>query len=53
VVEIGFIGLGNMDFPVARRLPSLDPSLDVATSADGVIEGPRVKRYVDLSTVGS
>jgi 3-hydroxyisobutyrate dehydrogenase-like beta-hydroxyacid dehydrogenase len=97
-VEIGFIGLGNMGFPVAQRLihaghrviafdtraealarvvalgaraasspkevadsaetvmaslPSLDAALSVATGADGVIEGSRVKRYVDLSTVGS
>ena len=34
-------------------LPSLQASLEVATGADGVIEGSRVKRYVDLSTVGS
>ena len=97
-VEIGFIGLGHMGFPMARRsiqanhhviafdtrtealddvvalgaqaasspkevadwaetvmasLPSLQASLDVATGAVGVIEGSRVKRYVDLSTVGS
>jgi 3-hydroxyisobutyrate dehydrogenase-like beta-hydroxyacid dehydrogenase len=94
-MEIGFIGLGKMGFPMARRLieakhqltvfdtrkeavdklvalgaqaasspkdiadrcetvlaslPSLQASLDVAT---GVIEGKRVKRFVDLSTVGS
>jgi 3-hydroxyisobutyrate dehydrogenase-like beta-hydroxyacid dehydrogenase len=98
MVEIGFIGLGNMGFPMARRLietnhhvvafdtraealasvvalgaqaassgkevadsaetvlaslPSLDSALSVATGASGVIEGSRVKRYVDLSTVGS
>jgi 3-hydroxyisobutyrate dehydrogenase-like beta-hydroxyacid dehydrogenase len=98
MVEIGFIGLGNMGFPMAQRLihaghqviafdtrtevldrvvalgaravsspkevadsaetvmaslPSLDAALSVATGADGVIEGSRVKRYVDLSTVGS
>jgi 3-hydroxyisobutyrate dehydrogenase-like beta-hydroxyacid dehydrogenase len=98
VVEIGFIGLGNMGFPMARRLvqanhdviafdtsssaleravalgahaaasskevadraetvmaslPSPVASLEVATGASGVIEGSRVKRYVDLSTVGS
>jgi 3-hydroxyisobutyrate dehydrogenase-like beta-hydroxyacid dehydrogenase len=97
VVEIGFIGLGSMGFPMARRLiqanhrlvafdtraealdsvvalgaraassprevadaaetvmaslPSLQASLEVATGAEGVIEGSRVKRYVDLSTVG-
>jgi len=97
-MEIGFIGLGNMGFPMARRLlqgnhhvvafdtrvevlervvalgaqaasspkevadraetvmaslPSLHASLDVATGAEGVIEGSRVKRDVDLSTVGS
>jgi 3-hydroxyisobutyrate dehydrogenase-like beta-hydroxyacid dehydrogenase len=97
-VEIGFIGLGNMGFPMARRLieanhhvvafdtraevlervvelgaraassakevadsaetvmaslPSLNAALAVATGVGGVIEGSRVKRYVDLSTVGS
>src|SRR4051812_37258849 len=97
-MDIGFIGLGKMGFPMARRLieakhqlvvydqrkeavekvvalgakaalspkdvadrtetalaslPSLQASLDVATGADGVIEGKRVKRFVDLSTVGS
>jgi 3-hydroxyisobutyrate dehydrogenase-like beta-hydroxyacid dehydrogenase len=96
-MEIGFIGLGNMGFPMARRLiqanhdvvafdtrstalerivalgahtassskevadraetvlaslPSPVASLEVATGASGVIEGSRVKRYVDLSTVG-
>ena len=94
----GFIGLGRMGLPMARRLieagnklivydvrkdavdqlvalgaqaatsprdvadraetvlaslPSLDISLDVATGKDGVIEGSRVKRLVDLSTTGS
>src|SRR5947208_10081039 len=97
-MEIGFIGLGKMGFPMARRLieakhslvvfdqrteavdrlvalgaqaasspkeiadrvetvlaslPSLQASLDVATGPGGVIEGARVKRFVDLSTVGS
>jgi 3-hydroxyisobutyrate dehydrogenase-like beta-hydroxyacid dehydrogenase len=97
-MEIGFIGLGNMGFPMARRLveahhdlvvydiraeavdrlaalgaraasstkevadraetvmaslPSLQASLDVATSAGGVVDGARVKRFVDFSTVGS
>ena len=97
-MEIGFIGLGNMGFPMARRLiqgnhdviafdtrgaaldrlvalgaraasspkevadhaetvmaslPSPAASLEVATGAEGVIEGSRVKRYVDFSTVGS
>jgi 3-hydroxyisobutyrate dehydrogenase-like beta-hydroxyacid dehydrogenase len=97
-VEIGFIGLGNMGFPMARRLiqanhqvvafdtrseavdrlvalgaqaaasskevadraetvmaslPTPQASLEVATGSAGVIEGSRVKRYVDLSTVGS
>jgi 3-hydroxyisobutyrate dehydrogenase-like beta-hydroxyacid dehydrogenase len=97
-MQIGFIGLGNMGFPMARRLlearhhlvvfdqrtqtmdklvalgaqaasspkdvadraetvmaslPSLQASLDVATGKDGVIEGKRVRRFVDLSTVGS
>src|SRR6202012_1899329 len=97
-MHIGFIGLGKMGFPMARRLieakhrlvvfdtrkevvdqlvalgaqaasspkdvadrvdtvmaslPSLQASLDVATGKDGVIEGKTVKRFVDLSTVGS
>src|SRR3954452_24342116 len=97
-MDIGFIGLGKMGFPMARRLieanhqlivfdqrkeavdklaalgaqaasspkdvadrtenvmaslPSLQASLDVATGGGGVIEGRRVKRFVDLSTVGS
>ena len=95
---IGFIGLGNMGFPMACRLiganhdviafdarsaavervvalgaraasspkevadqaatvlaslPSPTASLQVATGPEGVIEGSRAKRYVDLSTVGS
>jgi 3-hydroxyisobutyrate dehydrogenase-like beta-hydroxyacid dehydrogenase len=97
-MDIGFIGLGNMGFPMARRLieaghslvvsdtrkdvvdrlvargakaatspkdvadqaetvmaslPSLQASLAVATGEGGVIEGSSVKRFVDLSTVGS
>src|SRR5207302_3814334 len=38
---------------VLASLPSLQASLEVATGNDGVIEGKRVKRFVDLSTVGS
>src|SRR6202012_5119256 len=38
---------------VMASLPSLQASLDVATGAGGVIEGKRVKRFIDLSTVGS
>src|ERR1700676_2729092 len=98
IMEIGFIGLGKMGFPMARRLieaghqlvvfdqrkeavdrlvalgaraassprdvadraetvlaslPSLQASLEVATGKDGVIEGKRIRRFVDLSTVGS
>ena len=97
-MDIGFIGLGNMGSPMARRLieaghqlivfdqrkeamaklvalgakvasspkdvadraetvmaslPSLQASLDVATGKDGVVEGKRDRRFVDLSTVGS
>ncbi len=97
-MDIGFIGLGKMGFPMARRLieakhqlvvfdqrreavdklvemgaqaasspkeiadrtetvlaslPSLQASLEVATGAGGVIDGKTVKRFVDLSTVGS
>lgn len=95
---LGFIGLGNMGFPMAARLieagypvtvfdtrpdivatavergaqaassprdvadraetvlaslPSVQASRDVATGPDGVIGGQRIKRFVDLSTVGS
>jgi 3-hydroxyisobutyrate dehydrogenase-like beta-hydroxyacid dehydrogenase len=97
-MDIGFIGLGKMGFPMARRLieakhqlvvfdqrqeavdrlvalgavaatspkdvadraetvlaslPSLQASLEVATGTGGVIEGRLIKRFVDLSTVGS
>ncbi|OBJ19404.1 oxidoreductase [Mycobacterium colombiense] len=97
-MDVGFIGLGNMGFPMACRLieerhdvvafdtrgealervvalgarrasspkevadgadtvmaslPTPGASLAVATGPAGVIEGARVKRYVDLSTVGS
>src|SRR5664279_5121177 len=38
---------------VMASLPSLQASLEVATGAGGVIEGKRVKRFVDLSTVGA
>lgn len=38
---------------VMASLPSLDASLQVATGADGVIAGRRIRRFVDLSTVGS
>jgi 3-hydroxyisobutyrate dehydrogenase-like beta-hydroxyacid dehydrogenase len=38
---------------VLASLPSVQASRDVATGPDGVIEGRRVKRFVDLSTVGS
>jgi 3-hydroxyisobutyrate dehydrogenase-like beta-hydroxyacid dehydrogenase len=96
-MAVGFIGLGNMGFPMARHLiqgdrdviafdtrgaaldrivalgaraassakdvadraetvmaslPSPAASMEVATGAAGVIEGSRIKRYVDLSTVG-
>jgi 3-hydroxyisobutyrate dehydrogenase-like beta-hydroxyacid dehydrogenase len=91
-MDIGFIGLGKMGFPMARRLieakhqlvvfdqrqeavdrlaalgaqaasstkevadraeivlaslPSLQASLEVATGTGGVIEGKRVRRFVD------
>src|SRR6201995_3563670 len=97
-MDIGFIGLGRMGFPMARRLveakhsltvfdtqkaavdrmvalgaqaasspkdvadrvetvmvslPSLQVTLEVATGKDGVIEGRKVKRLLDLSTTGS
>jgi 3-hydroxyisobutyrate dehydrogenase-like beta-hydroxyacid dehydrogenase len=38
---------------VLASLPSLQASLEVATGENGVSEGKRVKRFVDLSTVGS
>jgi hypothetical protein len=97
-MEIGFIGLGNMGQPMARRLieaghklviydtrndavaplvalgaqlasspqdvadrvetvmaslPSLQISQRVALGEGGVINGKKVKRYIDLSTTGS
>jgi len=97
-MDIGFIGLGQMGFHMARRLleaghrvlvldrrreamdrlialgahgrdtaraladevetvmvslPTPDVVLAVATGAAGVIEGKRVRRFVDLSTTGS
>ena len=97
-MDIGFIGLGQMGFHMARRLveaghhvtvfdvrseainrltalgaravaspravadevetvmaslPTPDIVLAVATGADGVIEGGRVRRFVDLSTTGA
>ena len=97
-MDIGFIGLGQMGFHMARRLveaghrvivfdmrreavdrltalgaqaakspremadqvetvmaslPTPDTVLAVATGADGVIEGKRVRRFVDLSTTGA
>ncbi len=97
-MEIGFIGLGNMGYPMARRLveaghklivydtsgqmmsrltslgavaaksardvadqvetvmaslPTPDIVLAVATGKDGVIEGRKVKRFLDLSTTGA
>ncbi|OBB19163.1 oxidoreductase [Mycobacteriaceae bacterium 1482268.1] len=97
-MEIGFIGLGNMGFPMVRRLlgvghevlicdkrdqiadaavaigaqassspkdiadrvetvlaslPSPQASVDVATGPDGLVHGARIRRFVDLSTVGS
>lgn len=97
-MDVGFVGLGNMGFPMACRLireghdvvafdtrgealeravalgarpasspkdvadladtvlaslPTPGASLEVATGPAGVIEGARVQRYVDLSTVGS
>lgn len=38
---------------VMASLPTPGASLDVATGPAGVIEGARIERYVDLSTVGS
>ena len=98
-MDIGFIGLGNMGYPMARRLveaghklivydtsgqmvsradqarrasrrnrpsdvadrvetvmaslPTPDIVLAVATGKDGVIEGKKVKRFLDLSTTGA
>jgi 3-hydroxyisobutyrate dehydrogenase-like beta-hydroxyacid dehydrogenase len=98
MVDIGFIGLGHMGFPMARRLidagydviafdtrtealhglvalgarpasspkgvadvaetvmaslPSAHVALEVAAGAAGVVGGGQVRRYVDLSTIGS
>ena len=97
-MDIGFIGLGNMGYPMARRLveaghklvvydtsgqmmsrmtalgavaatsprdvadkaetvmaslPTPDIVMAVAAGKDGVIEGKKVKRFLDLSTTGS
>jgi 3-hydroxyisobutyrate dehydrogenase-like beta-hydroxyacid dehydrogenase len=97
-MDIGFIGLGNMGYPMARRLveaghklivydtngqmvsrltnlgaiaatsprdvadrvetvmaslPTPDIVLAVATGKDGVIEGKKVKRFLDMSTTGA
>jgi len=97
-MDIGFIGLGNMGYPMARRLveaghklvvydtngqmvsrltnlgavaakspkdvadqvetvmaslPTPDIVLSVATGKDGVIEGKKVKRFLDMSTTGA
>src|SRR3954468_22578032 len=97
-MDIGFIGLGNMGYPMARRLveaghklvvydtsgqmmsrltalgavgaksardvadqvetvmaslPTPDIVLGVATGKDGVIEGRKVKPFLDLSTPGA
>jgi 3-hydroxyisobutyrate dehydrogenase-like beta-hydroxyacid dehydrogenase len=97
-MDIGFIGLGNMGFHMARRLieaghsvialdtrkealdrivalggkpaasakevadraetvmaslPTPDIVLAVATGAGGIIDGQRVRRFVDLSTTGA
>jgi 3-hydroxyisobutyrate dehydrogenase-like beta-hydroxyacid dehydrogenase len=38
---------------VMASLPSVDTVLAVATGKDGVIEGKKVKRFVDLSTTGA
>jgi 3-hydroxyisobutyrate dehydrogenase-like beta-hydroxyacid dehydrogenase len=38
---------------VMASLPSLDAVWQVATGRDGVIEGGRIKRFVDLSTSGA
>jgi 3-hydroxyisobutyrate dehydrogenase-like beta-hydroxyacid dehydrogenase len=38
---------------VMASLPSLDAVLAVATGKDGVIEGKKVQRFVDLSTTGA
>ena len=97
-MDIGFIGLGNMGYPMARRLveaghklivydtngqmvsrltnlgavaatsprdvadrvetvmaslPTPDIVLSIATGKDGVIEGSKVKRFLDMSTTGA
>ena len=38
---------------VFASLPSLQAFIDVATGSGGVIAGSKVKRFIDLSTVGS
>ncbi|MFV8047932.1 NAD(P)-dependent oxidoreductase [Mycobacterium sp. 48b] len=38
---------------VLASLPSLQASCDVATGTDGVMHGSRVRRFIDLSTIGA
>jgi hypothetical protein len=45
--------VGDRVETVMASLPSLQASLEVATGKDGVIEGKKVKRFLDLSTTGS
>src|SRR6201997_5831086 len=45
--------VADMVETVMASLPTPDIVLKVATGADGVIEGKRVKRFVDLSTTGA
>src|ERR1700741_3421632 len=97
-MDIGFIGLGNMGYPMARplveaghklivydpngqmvsrltnlgavaaksakdvadqvetvmaSLPTPDIVYAVATGKDGVIEGKKIKRFLDMSTTGA
>jgi 3-hydroxyisobutyrate dehydrogenase-like beta-hydroxyacid dehydrogenase len=44
---------GDRAETVLASLPSVQASLDVATGPDGIINGQRVQRFVDLSTVGA
>ncbi len=45
--------VADMAETVMASLPTPDIVLKVATGPDGVIEGKRVRRFVDLSTTGS
>jgi len=46
-------GVADVAETIMASLPSPRAAVEVATGAAGVVEGSRVRRYVDLSTIGS